>query len=222
VVEVEGAPRSKIHTIHYGLEIPVKVIDRRIARPLLRQELGLAPDAVLIGTVGRLIAQKGVVYALRGFARIAAQYPQAHLIVAGEGGLRAALEAETQALGVDEHVHFLGWRDDVPHLMAGIDVFLMPSLWEGFGLVLLEAMAQSVPVIGSAVSAIPEIVVDGETGRLVPPRDPAAIASALEALLEDEALRRHMGMMGLDRLETRFNADRMASATLVLYAQLKR
>ena len=107
-------------------------------------------------------------------------------------------------------------------MMAGIDLLLAPSLWEGFGLVLLEAMAQSTPIIASAVSAIPEIVVDGTTGLLVPPRDPAAIADAIRQLLTDQPLARHMGLLGQDRLETYFSADRMADATHELYNRVQR
>ena len=95
----------------------------------------------------------------------------------------------------------------------------MPSLWEGFGLVMLEAMAQTIPIIGSAVSAIPEVIVDGDTGRLIPPRDTAALASALADLLADEALRRHMGLLGQDRVENRFSVGRMASETLAVYGK---
>jgi glycosyltransferase involved in cell wall biosynthesis len=216
-VDVEGAPAAKITTIHYGL--PPLVVDRKAAQAALRRELELPDDTLLIGMVCRLIEQKGVVYGLRAFARVAPQYPNALLIVAGDGPLRAALEAEAKALGVADRVHFLGWRDDTTTILAALDVLLAPSLWEGFGLVLLEAMAQTVPIIGSAVSAIPEVIVDGETGLLVPPRDTAALANALDLLLRDAALRRHLGLMGQDRLESAFSVERMAAQTLTLYEQ---
>ena len=214
-VEVEGAPAKKITTIYYGL--PLKIVDRKMARYALRGELKLAPDMLLIGMVCRLIEQKGVVYGLRAFARIAPQFPAAQLVIAGDGLLRRRLEAEAKTLGVQDRVHFLGWRSDTPTVMAALDVLLMPSLWEGFGLVLLEAMAQTVPIIGSGVSAIPEVVVEGETGRLVPPRDTGALASALVELLTDEAGRRHMGLLGQDRVETVFSVERMVEQTLALY-----
>jgi glycosyltransferase involved in cell wall biosynthesis len=104
--------------------------------------------------------------------------------------------------------------------MAALDVMLLPSLREGFGLVILEANAQHVPVIASAVSAIPEVIADGETGLLVPPQDSGALAQALEHLLDDPPLRRHMGLMGRDRLETDFSADRMTDETIAFYAEL--
>jgi glycosyltransferase involved in cell wall biosynthesis len=104
--------------------------------------------------------------------------------------------------------------------MAALDVLLAPSLWEGFGLVLLEAMAQQTPIIASAVSAIPEIVIDGETGRLVPGKDATALADALRGLLADAAYRQHLGLVGRDRLEMAFNADTMVRRTLDVYQSL--
>lgn len=221
-VEVESAPRGKVHTIHYGLDMPIQPLDHRRPRADLRRSLNLPADAPVLGIVCRLITQKGIVYGLRGFARVAPEFPDAHLIIAGEGGLRSALESESKALGIASRVHFLGWRDDTAAIMAGIDMLLAPSLWEGFGLVLLEAMAQSTPIIASAVSAIPEIVVNGTTGLLVPPRDPAAVADAIRQLLTDQPLARHMGLLGQDRLETHFSAARMADETMNLYGQLQR
>ncbi len=170
--------------------------------------------------VCRLIDQKGVAYGLRAFARIAPQFAAAHLVIAGDGSRRRALEAEAKALGVTDRVHFLGWRDDAAQVLAALDVLLMPSLWEGFGLVMLEAMAQTVPIIGSAVSAIPEVVIDGETGLLVPPRDVAGLANALTTLLTDAPLRRHMGLLGQDRVETIFSVEQMVADTLAVYSKL--
>ncbi|MCA9905670.1 MAG: glycosyltransferase, partial [Anaerolineae bacterium] len=118
------------------------------------------------------------------------------------------------------NVHFLGWRSNALRVMAALDIFLMPSLWEGFGLTLLEAMSVSVPVVATTVSAIPEIVVHQETGLLVPPRDVVALAEATLLLLEDSALRHHMGMLGEDRLETYFSADRMIDQTLAVYQRV--
>jgi glycosyltransferase involved in cell wall biosynthesis len=232
-VEVEGAPKAKIQRIHYGLEA-AKPLDRAAARTALLGELNLphplapspnsgrgneAAQPVLIGIACRLIEQKGVTYAIQAFARVAERFPNAHLLIAGEGDLRAALEKEA-ALKLQNRIHFLGWRDDIPAFMAALDIFLSPSLWEGFGLVLLEAMAQAVPIIGSAVSAIPEIVVNGETGLLVPPRDVTSLTDALDQLLADKPLRQFMGMQGQDRVETRFSAARMVDETAALYHTL--
>lgn len=215
-IEVEGAPANKLRTIHYGIEYTPNAVDVVAAHHALRAELGLAPTTLLIGMVCRLTEQKGILYGLRAFANLE-NIPETHLILAGEGPLRATLEAEAARLNIQERVHFLGWRKDVPQIMGGLDIFLMPSLWEGFGLALLEAMAVQLPIVGSAVSAIPEVVINGETGILVPPRDVAGLTAAVEALLRDHALRKHIGLLGLDRLETHFTAARMVEQTLALY-----
>ena len=106
-------------------------VDRREARAQLVAELKLNPDAVILGSVCRLIAQKGLVYSLRAFARREA--PNAVMVIAGDGHLRGSLQAEARALGVADRVYFLGWREDTAQLMAAFDVFLAPSLWEGLG-----------------------------------------------------------------------------------------
>jgi glycosyltransferase involved in cell wall biosynthesis len=172
--------------------------------------------------VCRLIEQKGVTYALQAFARVADRFPAARLIIAGDGVLRGQLEAEADSLGIGGRVHWLGWRPDSAAVLASLDVLLMPSLWEGFGLVMLEAMAAHLPIIGSRVSAIPEVVVDGETGLLVPPADVSALAAALSRLLEDEPLRRAMGERGAERLAAHFSTAAMIDATIGLYQALLR
>lgn len=216
-VEVEGAPKSKIHRIYYGLEA-TKPLDRNAARAAILRELNLPDDAALIGMVCRLTEQKGITYALQAFARLKDEFPAAHLLIAGDGPLRTALEREAAPL--KNRVHFLGWRDDTALLMAALDIFLVPSLWEGFGLVFLEAMAQAVPILATNVSAIPEIIVDGETGLLVPPRDVDALTESLHRLLSDKPLRQYMGLQGQDRLETQFSAAKMVDETAALYYTL--
>ena len=218
-VEVEGAPSARVETIHYGLTAG-ESLDKVACQAALRAELGLPEDSLLVGTACRLTEQKGLVYGLDAFARIAPQFPTVHLAMTGDGPLRAELEARAAQPDLAGRVHFLGWRTEMAPIYAALDVFLMPSLWEGFGLVLLEAMAQGVPVVGSAVSAIPEVVIDGETGLLVPPRDPVALAEALAVLLADPARRAAMGAAGRARLEAEFSPARMVGATAALYDRL--
>lgn len=217
-IEVEGARPDQIETIHYGLQPPGADIET--LRRAARAGLGLAPDEVIVGFVGRLIPQKGLTIALAAFASIVRAHPQARLVIVGDGPERAALERQAQPLG--QQVRFLGWRDDAAALMPAFDVFVMPSLWEGFGLVLLEAMAACLPVVASAVSAIPEVVADGETGLLAPARDVPALARQLEVLLGDATLRRHMGLLGRDRLETHFSPALMIDRTAAVYERVLR
>lgn len=215
-IDVEGARPSQMQRIHYGLEL-VQPLDKGAARAALLKEFGLNPDAILVGMACRLVEQKGVAYGLEAFARLKDTFPNTHLLIAGEGSLRESLEAQTKTLGLDGRVRFLGWRADTPRFLAGLDILLSPSLWEGFGLVLLEAMAQQTPIIASNVSAIPEVVVNESTGLLVLPRDVEALTEALARLLADKPLRAHMGLMGRERAEDDFNAARMVDETLALY-----
>ncbi|MBZ0301839.1 MAG: glycosyltransferase [Anaerolineae bacterium] len=220
-VEVEGAPAPKIETIPYGLDyVPQQPAQRQAARQAMRQSLGLSDETPVAGIVCRLVEQKGVPYGLQAFARVLEALPDARLLIAGDGPLRADLEAQAEALGLGDRVQFLGWREDVPQLMTAFDLLLLPSLWEGFGLVILEAMACQIPVVASAVSAIPEIMVDGETGLLAAPGDVDGLSRALVILLGDMPLRRHMGMLAEDRLETHFSARRMVDSTVKLYQRL--
>jgi glycosyltransferase involved in cell wall biosynthesis len=219
-IAVEGVPAERIHTVHYGLD-PSSINVPPDAGATLRASLNLPADTVLVGSVCRLIEQKGLIYGLRGFAEIADRIPQAHYVLTGDGLLRPELEAEVHALGLADRVHFLGWRDDARAVMAGLDVLLAPSLWEGFGLVFLEAMALGVPVISTRVSAIPEVVVDGETGWLVPVSDAPAIAVALGEALDQPFVRKARGAAGRRRLETQFSAEVMVEHTVAIYRSLE-
>ncbi len=219
ILRTEGAPPQKVCTIHYGLD-PQTVSAPPNARARLRAELGLAQEALLVGSVCRLIPVKRIQDALRGFAAVAREFPQAHYVVAGTGPQEAALRRLAHKLGLEGRAHFLGWRNDPIAVFAALDVLLAPSQREGFGLVFLEAMALGVPIVATRVSAIPEVVADGETGWLVPPRSPAAIAEALRAALGDPAERRARGQAGRRRLEARFTVRRMVERTLSLYRNL--
>ena len=218
-VDIEGVPADKIRVVHYGMAAPVLGDDDlRAARRRLRHELELPGDAEIMGMVCRLVEQKGVAYALDAFVKVADSFPNARLVIAGDGPLSEALKARAVKQGIDRRVHWLGWRDDGPDLIAAFDVMLLPSLWEGFGLVLLEAMSRRVPVIASGVSAIPEIARHGETGLLTEPRDVDGLAAAMRRLLADPDLRQRMGQNGVKRLAQRFSIERMVDGTLEAYA----
>ena len=221
VRDTEHAPMSKVRVIHYGIRHQSTTSqDIEQARHDLRAELNLPDDALLLGILSRLTEQKGIPYVLEAFKPIAAEFPNAMLVIAGAGELEEALKARVQSLNLGARVLFLGWREDAQAVLRGLDVFLMPSLWEGFGLTLLEAMGARLPVIASHVSAIPEIVVHGETGYLVAPRDPEAIEYALRLLLPDRLLRQHLGLNGEDRVESAFGVGTMAEKTMGVYGEV--
>ena len=217
-LEIEEAPADKVSVVLYGMRYDwLSDEDMRLARQSLRDELGLPADSQILGMACRLVEQKGIPYALEALRRIRSDFPRAHLVIAGDGEKAAELRRLASLLGIADRVHWLGWRSDAADLMAAFDVFLLPSLHEGFGLVLLEAMSRRVPIIASRVSAIPEVVIHGETGILVEPRDADALAKATTRLLRDRALRKYMGLLGAARLEEHFSVERMVSGTLAVY-----
>lgn len=208
-----GVPGRLLTIVRYGME-PGPAGPGREA---MRAELGIAPNEPVIGIVGRLNEQKGHVYLFEAFRRVLASHPRALLLVAGDGPLREELERLAGELGITERTRFLGFRSDAPFLVHAFDVAAVPSLYEGFGLVLLEAMAAGRPLVASEVSAIPEIVLDGETGLLAPPRDAEALAAALDALLSDPERAARMGAAGRARLLSEFTVGRMVDATADVY-----
>ena len=135
----------------------------------------------------------------------------------GEGAGRAGLEARARQLGVDGSLRLPGRSGDVAAWLARAEALVHPARWEGFGLVLLEAMLAGIPVVASRVSAVPEIVVDGETGLLTPPDDPAALAAAACRVLADGALAARLGAAGLARARSEFSVARMAERTEEVY-----
>lgn len=179
------------------------------ARNHVRAGWNIPDDAVLVGTVARLEKQKGIADFLNAVAILAPQRPAARFVVVGEGPLRDALTAQARDLGIADRVLFAGWRDDVAAVMSALDVFCLPSLWEQFPFSVLEAMAASRPVVATRVDGVPEAVVDGETGLLVPSRDTGAMAAALLRVVDSADLRTRMGAAGRARVTEAFSIDEM-------------
>lgn len=218
-VRAEGAPSRKLHVIYYGLP-PAEPHDRLQAREHLLKLTGFPQDAILFGTVSRLIDVKGIDDAIKAFAMVQKDLPRARLIIAGDGPYREALEDAALATGIPDLIAFIGWQADSAGIMAGMDVMLSPSHREGFGMSVVEAMSQSVPLIASRAGALPEIVVDGVTGLLVPPKSPQQLADAMETLATDPARRAAMGEAGQRRVGEAFAAAKMVDATAALYEEL--
>jgi glycosyltransferase involved in cell wall biosynthesis len=171
----------------------------------------------LIVAVGRLAEPKDALTLVRALAGVRGR-PFTALLV-GDGPDRASLEAEVSRLGLQDAIALTGTRDDVPELLARADVFALSSRSEGAPLSILEAMAAGLPVVSSRVGGVPELVVDGETGLLVPPGDPAAMAAALGRLLADAGLRRRLGAAGRERAQRCFDVRRQRRAHLDCYAR---
>jgi len=215
-VERKRLPREKIEVIPNGIDLgrlPPFSLDRRGAR----SAAGLRRDRRLVAGVGRLDAQKDFPTFLRAAAMIAAEVPDVDFLVVGEGGERAALEALARRLGLGARVVFAGLRHDVPRLLAAVDVLALTSLYEGFPNVLLEAMATGAVAVATDVGGCRELVTSGETGLLVPPRAPAAVAAAVGRVLRDPALARRLATAARQRVEGAFSIDVMARRTMDAY-----
>jgi glycosyltransferase involved in cell wall biosynthesis len=171
----------------------------------------------VVGTIARLERQKGLDVLIRALAEV----ESATLLVVGDGSERRRLETLARDLGVSDRIEWLGWSDDPRRYLASLDVFVLPSRNEGFPLVVLEALLSGVAVVATDVGSVAEAVRDGETGLLIPPEDPGAIATAIRRLLADEALGRRLGQEGRRLVLDRFTADHMARAFESLYAELR-
>src|SRR5215213_6784711 len=205
---------NKLRTVYYGIDCgPFETVDAS-ARQALHAEWGIKDGEMVIGTVARLVPQKALHALLTAFSRYKSiSQRQPRLVIVGRGPLMAELKDQTQRLALSDSIVWTGFREDIPAIMHAVDVFSLTSAYEGFGLVLLEAMAAGRPVVATAVSAIPEIVQDGYTGVLCPPNDTQAIAAAF-LRLEDAKLRAVLGDNGRRRVREHFTLDRMTDATM--------
>lgn len=186
-----------------------------------RAALGVGAGHLVIGTVGRLVPVKDQGVFLQALARLAAESPDVQGVVVGDGPLRGDLEVLASSLGLAGRLRWLGSRADVPDLMAGFDVFVLSSESEGLSNTILEAMACARPVVATRVGGADELVVDPDTGRLVPPKDPMAMTEALREFL-DQRRREEAGRAGRERVERHFDLRRTVDAYRDLYLELAR
>ena len=185
-----------------------------------RRALGIPVGCPVIGTVTRLEPQKANEVFLRAVPRIISRVPNLVTLIAGDGPQRKELENLAAHLGLTGRVSFLGWRDDAVELLGALDIFCMSSRWEGCPMVLLEAMAMRCPVVATDIGGVREIVINEETGLLVAPGDPEALADAVLRLLAADAERERMGAAGRQRVEQHFGVEDMLAAYARLYRNL--
>jgi glycosyltransferase involved in cell wall biosynthesis len=210
-LERAGHDPRKLTTVRYGLdEVPAAPSDPTPA------QAGVPGGVPLAVAVGRLIAQKDHATLLRAFALVRGQIPNARLAILGSGPLEAETRALVRELGLENAVSLPG-RTEIRDWLERADVFVHTSRWEGFGIVLLEAMLAGLPVVATRVSAVPEVVVAGETGALVEPGDVEGVARELAGLLGDADLRSRLGDAGRERARTEFSVARMAEQTIGVY-----
>ena len=214
----QGIPRERVVTVHEGIDLAH--VDA--APPTsVREAFWLPTNAPIVGCVGALVEHKGHRHLVHAAVDIVRAVPEARVVILGEGELRDELTRMIHALGLERHVLLPGFRPDVLSLLKTFDVFVMPSITEGLGTSILDAMACSKAVVASAVGGIPEVVAPEETGLLVPPRNASALASAVVRILGDRGLADRFGAAGRARVEQRFTAERMVQDTLDVYRRLR-
>ena len=210
LVRWQSVNPDKITVIHNGID--VEEFTDSTSCEKLRDLFGLQSNVPTVGFTGRIERQKGLHILLHAARNIVQSGRQVQFLIVGDGSLRRELESIAKKLEIEQHVIFTGFRSDrseVLTILRFLDIFVMPSLWEGLGLSIIEAMLAGKPVVASKIDGIPEVVLDQETGILVPPREPKALADAICTLLDSPEKRREMGERGRQHAIRHFSIDRM-------------
>jgi glycosyltransferase involved in cell wall biosynthesis len=185
----------------------------------LKKELGIPENSLIVGTAGRLVPVKGPEFLIQAAKHIISKYPDTYFIFTGDGPLEKDLKRRTLEMGISKNIIFLGWRDDVAQIISIYDVFVLPSLNEGMGRVLAEAMALGKPIVASNIGGIPDLVIHGENGFLVLPKNPKQLAKYIQVLIEDKDKREKMGLAGKE-MSLNFGAESMIEKIASLYEEL--
>ena len=222
VAVAAGVAPDRIAVLYSGVDRSESVDETKGDRKRIRERHGLSEEQLVIGTIANLFPRKGCEVLIAAVGEIAPRNPDLHCLIVGGGdrSYRDELNRLVRERGLNERVTFAGFQGEVPAYLAAMDVFVLPSLMEGFGIVLLEAMAAGRAVVASAVGGIPEIVEDRVTGFLVPPKDPHALAEKVQCRLDHPEVRGEMGDAGRKRVSERFSVERMVSEVERLYGEL--
>lgn len=220
LVEDRGIDRNKVVSIPTGIDLTR--FDPENVRDTLREDLGIDKGTPVVGTVAILRRKKGHHLLLDAIPGILKEVPGAIFVFAGEGPQRHNIEAKIKELNLDRHVFILGLRGDVPAVIAGFDLFVLPTLQEALGTSIIEASAMGKAVVATRIGGIPEVVDDNVTGMLVEPENPRALAAAVIKLLKNEKLRKSMGEAGRKLVEREYSTERMVERMHDLYNRLVR
>lgn len=215
-----GIPARAIEVVPDGVDFSPYEIKQR--SDYLRRELSFAPDDYLVGIVAHLADHKGHKYLIEATRILKEKTPKIKVIIVGEGPLLMDLSQQAREIHVEDMVFFLGFREDVPQILASLDLFVLSSYLEGMGSSIMDAMAHRLPVVATRVGGIPEVVIDGKTGLLVPPRKPAALAEAIFAFYSNHSMAAQYGQMGYEIVRQKFSAGSMAARIIGIYQRLAR
>jgi glycosyltransferase involved in cell wall biosynthesis len=221
LVEKRHVPAARVRLIWNGAPLDEFAPVPAEKAAAVRRELGLPADAVVIGSIGRLNEQKGHRYLIEAAAGVLAGAARARVLIVGDGDLEGALREQARTLGIADRVVFAGHRNDVREMLGAIDVFCISSTYEGTPLSLFEAMAAGKAIVSTAVDGCREVLEDGVTGLLVPPRDPQALAGALGRLVADPARRESLGRAAR-QASSRYDIRTCVEAMQSLYDEVLR
>ena len=216
--ETQRINARKLITIHNGIDSKYTVSEKRTSG--LRKELDIPTDHSVICTITHMEEHKGLAYLLESASLLLQSRNDVSFLIVGEGSLKEELRKLCVILKIEKNVIFAGERSDIPEILSLTDIFVLPSLREGLGLVILEAMACGKPVIATNVGGVPEVVKDGVSGTLVPPKDPEALYSAMKELLDDREKQKTMGSNGKKICDLSFNSKVMMRKIEDLYDSL--
>jgi glycosyltransferase involved in cell wall biosynthesis len=215
VVRSTGISDDRLSVVYNGVEGLSICSSKEIATS--KEELGLLPNERVVGIVGSLYPVKGHKYLLDAVPAILQECPETVFLLIGKGGLEAQLKQQANRLSVERHVRFLGLRDDIPKLLASMDLFVLPSLSEGLSMSILEAMMAGKPIVATEVGGNVELIAHGESGFLVPSGNSEALASSIVSLLKDTGRATRFGENGRKRAVSMFSHDKMVEQYCALY-----
>lgn len=216
----QGHEESKIEVVHNGIDLKKSKSERNPEE--LREEPNIKYGQKVIGEVGRLCKQKGQHILIKAAPKVIKKFSDTCFVLVGEdleqgGQYKKNLIAITKKIGVRNRFIFTGYRDDIEDLLDTFDLFVLPSSMEGLPVVILEAMAASAPVVATSVGGNSEVVIDGETGTIIPPENPEALAEAIIYHLENPEISKEMGQRGYERVKKHFSKDKMVKKTFQVY-----
>ena len=217
-IHLKLAQPEKFINIYSGISFEKfqKSVDHREKK----KELGIPQREKIVGMVGRLSKQKAPQYFVQAMPAVLESVPDVRFLIVGDGELKSKVIRLSNKLGVEEKVSFLGFREDIPEILEILDVFVLSSLWEGLGRSLTEAMVMGCPVVATRVEGVPELVVGGETGILVQPKDPDSLAQGIVELITDSVKARKMGQSAREKVLHDFSSEQMISRIEKLYWEL--
>jgi len=218
VVRYDHVPESLVEVIPNSVDLSRS--HSALSREQARERLGIPANAIVLGTVGRLEEQKGHRYLIEALGLLRTQGVNALLLLVGEGREGPALKALTASLGLEQQVMFLGTRDDLGDLFRAMDLFVMPSLWEGLSLAMLSAMAAGLPVVATSVGGVPQVLGEDEYGFTVPSGDAAALAARIAQCLADPSGMAHLGAKAVQRVRENYSDEAMVRRVEAVYERV--